>query len=287
MKRELREALAVCLARLEAGESVEACLRGHEALAAELRPLLAAASAVRDFPVEPYSPEGFQGGRARLRSAVRSAAERRPPGLPMAWQLMRPAAALAVATVVAALALLALTTDVFRFGAGQTEAVEGVVESVEDGTWIINTRSGTRQVKVGPDTPVLGGDTSLTARDVTPGTQVIIQDDDDDGAAEGIFVEEEFEGTVTGINGSDLTVQTSTGPVVVRRAAHTEVEGTLAVGAAVKVRATWQDGVYVAREIKVLAATDTGGGGDDDGGGSGGPGGGESGGSGGPGGGDN
>jgi len=194
MRRELNEALAVCLARLEAGENIEACLRGHEAFAAELRPLLEAVSAVRGFEIESYSPEGFQGGRSRLRNAVRRAAERKPPTLMPAWPLMRRAAALALATVVAAVALLAFTTDVFRFGAGSTEALEGVIESVDAAgdVWWISTSMGKVKVNYDPDTPVTGATGErVDPHDVTPGTSVRIRVEENDEVE---AVEVEIEG---------------------------------------------------------------------------------------------
>ncbi len=63
MKSALKQALADCLARLEAGAGLEECLRGHEALAAELRPLLEAAQALRARDVADYRPDAFQRGR--------------------------------------------------------------------------------------------------------------------------------------------------------------------------------------------------------------------------------
>jgi len=75
MKPVLKQALADCLARLEAGAGIEECLRGHEALAAELRPLLEAAQALRARDVADYRPDAFQRGRARMHAARMSETE--------------------------------------------------------------------------------------------------------------------------------------------------------------------------------------------------------------------
>src|SRR3972149_8129842 len=90
MKPALKQALADCLARLGAGAGIEEGLRGHDALAAELRPLLEAAQALRARDVADYRPDAFQRGRARMHAARMSATERggrpawaglwRPPG---------------------------------------------------------------------------------------------------------------------------------------------------------------------------------------------------------------
>ena len=76
MKSALKQALADCLARLEAGAGIEECLRGHEALAAELRPLLKAAQALRARDVADYRPDAFQRGHARMHAARMSETER-------------------------------------------------------------------------------------------------------------------------------------------------------------------------------------------------------------------
>ena len=189
MTKELRIALEECLSRLEAGDSVEACLERYAALATEMRPLLEAAASVRRFQVEPHSPEAFQSGRARLRAAVaKRRAESGPGRWVPSWLPLRPAAALAVAAAVVVLALLAMTTGMFRFGASPTQAhVEGVVDSVENHTLRITTRSGQVEVTLNPDTPVIGaGGRSLTAQDLAPGTSVRIEvEDEDDGSDEG------------------------------------------------------------------------------------------------------
>src|SRR3990172_3172105 len=86
MKSALKQALVDCLARLEAGAGLEECLRGHDALAAELRPLLEAAQALRARAVADYRPDAFQRGRARMHAARMSATER---GRRLVWAGLR------------------------------------------------------------------------------------------------------------------------------------------------------------------------------------------------------
>src|SRR3989337_2096150 len=118
MRSAFEQALADCLARLEAGAGIEECLRGHEALAGELRPLLEAAPALRAPDVAGYLPEGCQAGprraRARMHAARVLAAER---GGRSVWAgLWRPLTLAGVAATVAVMAALGFTTGVFRFG---------------------------------------------------------------------------------------------------------------------------------------------------------------------------
>src|SRR3972149_12077651 len=102
MKSALKQALADCLARLEAGTGIEDCLRGHEALAGELRPLLEAARALRAHEVAGYRPEASQRGRARMQAARVLAAER--GGRPAFAGLWRPLTLAGVAATVVVLA---------------------------------------------------------------------------------------------------------------------------------------------------------------------------------------
>src|SRR3990172_12049725 len=115
MKAALKQALVDCLARLEAGVGIEECLRGQEAVAGELRPLLEAARALRAREVTDYRPEAFQRGRARMQAARILAAER---GGRSVWAgLWRPLALTGVAGGVAAAGAPGLKTGVFPFGA--------------------------------------------------------------------------------------------------------------------------------------------------------------------------
>ena len=138
MKSAFQKALADCLARLESGAGIEECLRGHEALAGELRPLLEAAQALRARDLAGYRPEAFQRGRARMHAARVLAAER---GGRSVWAgLWRPLTLTGVAATVAVLAALGLTTGVFRFGADTTSAqVDGVVSRVDPNAIILIT----------------------------------------------------------------------------------------------------------------------------------------------------
>ncbi len=72
MIRALKEALAQCLARLEAGANIEDCLRDQGSLAAELRPLLEAARAlhVQGGRIPEHTPAALQRGLTREQRQV-------------------------------------------------------------------------------------------------------------------------------------------------------------------------------------------------------------------------
>src|SRR3970282_727723 len=112
MKSALKQALADCLARLEAGGGIEEWLRGHDALGAALRALREAAQPLRARDVADYRPDAFQRGRARMHAARMSETER--GGRP-AWPgLWRPLALTGVAAAVAVVGALGFITDIFR-----------------------------------------------------------------------------------------------------------------------------------------------------------------------------
>src|SRR3990170_4588483 len=288
MKSALKQALADCLARREAGAGLEECLRGHEALAAELRPLLEAAQARRARDVADYRPDAFQRGRARMHAARMSETER--GGRPVWAGLWRPLALTGVAAAVAALAAVGLTTGVLRFGADTTSAqVDGVVSRVDPDAIIIITADGRVSVRIAESTIVLDANGNpINGDEITPGRSARVEVEEEDGeySAQRIEVEDEdddegqgaeveFSGKVQTVSGGTLTIEASFGVATVLIGLNTEVKGTLNPGVAVKVHADVQaDGSYLAREIE---AAGDGGGGDDDGGGtpSSGPGGGE------------
>ena len=268
MRSAVQQALADCLARLEAGGGIEECLRGHEALAAELRPLLEAARALRAREVTDYRPEAFQRGRARMHAARVLAAER---GGRSVWAgLWRPLALTGVAAVVAALAALGFTTGVFRFGADTTSAqVDGVVSRVDPNAIIITTGDGRTTIRIGDSTLVLDAmGNKITGGDITPGRSVRIEVDEQDGeySARRIEVEDddnheakdaevEFGGVVKAVDGNAVTVQVSWGSATVLIGPTTEVDGTLTPGVTVEVEANAQnDGSYLATKIEVKSA---------------------------------
>ena len=283
MKSALKQALADCLARLEAGAGIDECLRGHEALAAELRPLLEAAQALRARELAGYRPDAFQRGRARMHAARISQAER---GGRRVWAglFARPLALTGVAAVVAVLAALGLTTGVFDFGASTTSAqVNGVVSRVDPNAIVMITSDGLLTIRIGENTLVFDASGNQINGDaIAPGRSARIEveeeageysaqrievDDDDE---KGHGAEVEFSGHVQTVSGGILTVQASFGVATVIVDASTEVKGSLKPGAAVEIHANVQnDGTYLAREIEVKGESsgeDGGGGGGDDGG---------------------
>ncbi len=273
MKSALKQALADCLTRLEAGVGMEECLRGYEALAAELRPLLEAAQALRARDLADYRPDAFQRGRARMHAARMSETER---GGRTAWAgLWRPLALAGVAAAAVGLAALGLTTDVFRFGADTTSAqVDGVVSRVDPDAIILITEDGRVSVRVAENTVVLDASGNpIDEGEITPGRSARVEVVEEDGqfSAQRIEVEDEgekgygaeveFSGNIQAVSGSTLTVQASFGLATAVVDSNTEVKGGLEPGVTVEVHAVLQDdGSYLAREIE------TAGDGGDDGG---------------------
>jgi len=288
MRSALKQALADCLARLEAGAGIEECLRGYDSLAAELRPLLEGAQALRAHQFADHRPEASQRGRARMHAARIAEAER---GRRQAWGGMwRPLALTGVAAVVAVMAALGFTTGVFRFGADTTSAqVDGVVSRVDPDAIIITTRDGRTTIRIGDSTIVLDAmGNPISGGEIAPGRSVRIEVDEQNGeySARRIEVEDddheandaevEFKGIVKAFKNSVLTVKASFGNAAVAIGPETRVEGALKPGVTVEVHAFIQgDSTYLGKEIKVKDGGGDGGGGGGDGGGGDGGGGGE------------
>lgn len=272
MKRALEEALAECLARLGAGASIEECLRGQEALASELRPLLEAAQALRRQAggIPEYTPEAFQTARSRMHAARARGAEGSRPlwaGL-MSWRL---AGLATVAVAVALAAALGFTAGLFRFDAGTTSAqVEGVVSRVSPDAIVLITDEGQVTASIGERTIVLdAGENQISGDDIVPGRPARVElEEEEDGAFAaqrievvddeegGYGAEVEFSGVVQTVAGSTVTVQASFGIATVHIES-AEVNGALVEGAKVEVHATLQeDGSYLARQIEVKKPKD-------------------------------
>ena len=276
MKSALKQALADCLARLEAGASIDECLRGHDALAADLRPLLEAAQALHARGVEDYRPDAFQRGRARMHAARMSETERAGRS---AWPgLWGPLALTGVAAAVAVLAALGFTTGVFRFGADSTSAqVDGVVSRVDPNAIVLITADGRVSIQIAEGTRVLDAKgNEIRGGDIAPGrsARIDVQEQNGEYSAQRIEVdgedhgeqgaEVEFSGKVQTVSGGTLTIEASFGTATVVIGAETEVKGALTPGVTVQVKANVQnDGTYLAKRIE--AAGDGGGGGDGDG----------------------
>jgi len=275
MSDDIEDLLARCLARLAAGADLDACLADAGPRAAELRPLLEAAASLRRLPVEPYSREALLAGKVRLRAVVASQAGRRPRLLASMW---RTGAVFAAAAAVAIIALLALSTDVFRFGSTTGQAqVQGVLSAVRDGTIVVKTPDGELIIGVREETQVVDPQGQAQTPDqIPPGANVTVDLEDSGGtptagrvewedqreeeegqpdATPPPATEVEFGGTVVAVSGSEITVQASFGTALVRTNGETEIKGSLSPGVTVKVHAVTQpDGSYLAREIEALGA---------------------------------
>lgn len=273
MRRRIEEALGDCLTRMDRGETLDACLRSYEGIADELRPLLEAAAAVRGQAgrVPEYSREAALSGRARMQAErVRQAQRRRPL---IGWSPFGSLVVGGVVAAVVALAVLALS-GVFDFD-GQTSVAqaEGIVASAGTDSMVLTTQDGRIVVTIGDKTLVLDSNGNLISGDmIVPGRRARIEfeeeadgftglrievEDDDHDAGESHGTEVEFSGVIQSIDANTLTLNTSFGAATVRIDAGTEVKGTLQVGQAVKVHATFErPGSYLAREIEVTDAGD-------------------------------
>ena len=281
MKAAFEQALADCLARLEAGVGIEECLRGHEALAGELRPLLEAARALRAREVAGYRPEAFQRGRARMHTARVLAAE--GGGRSAFAGLWRPLTLAGVAATVAVLAALGFTTGIFRFGADTTSAqVDGVVSRVDPNAITLITADGRVSIRIAEGTVVLDAmGNEISGGDIAPGRSARIEVEEENGEYsahrievegedhEGQGAEVEFTGVVKTVEGNAVTVAASFGAATVLIGPNTEVKGALKPGVTVEVQANVQnDGSYLANQVEAKGGqTGEGGGagGDDDG----------------------
>ncbi len=275
MKKSLREALAECLDRLQAGEELQSLLRDSGRRAFQLQPLLETAGALRSLPIEPYSAQAFQAGRSRL---LASLAARRAgasgAGSALGWgSFRRPLALSAVAALVAVIALLAVTTDLFRFGSSTTQAqVQGVLSSVQDRWLVVHTPDGPVSINRSDSTQVVDSQgLPSTLEQIVPGGAVRVEVKKQgkdlsavrvevEPAGQGqapVAVQVEFSGIVTAVNGSNVTLSAPFGTVVVHLTAGTEVEGNIVNGAAIEVHATKSaDGSFTAREVKVTGANE-------------------------------
>lgn len=274
MNLKLEEALGRCLELLERGASIDQSLRGHEPLAAELRPLLAAAQTVRVRTIPDYTPQALVGGRARMHAACVVAAERagtRSGGW-LPWG--RPLMLAGVSALVVVFAVLGFTTDLFRFGSDSSTAqAQGIVSSAGANEIVLTTEDGQLVIRIGENTALLDANGNvISGGQIVPGSKVKVEFEDDDGAFAGLKIEidnndnddgmsggseVEFEGVVESIAGDTMTVQASFGLATVHLDAGTAVKGALAAGGSVKVHATLQDdGSYLAREVELTVAGD-------------------------------
>lgn len=101
MKKQLVQTLEICLAEIESGSDIDACLEKFPGLADELRPALLASVDARSLAVEAIPADAARKGRARLlqhaaglREARLAGTVRRSPGRNRGWRLA--AAVLAV-----------------------------------------------------------------------------------------------------------------------------------------------------------------------------------------------
>jgi hypothetical protein len=279
MKTDLQQALSQCLARMEAGADIDACLRDQGTLASELRPLLEAAQVLREERQRIGGPSvaAIQAGRMRMHAVRGAEADR--AAAPWFRGLTRPLGMSAAAVALAVLLVVGLTSGLFSFGGATTTSAhgEGVVSRVDQGSILLNTNSGQVVVWLRDKTVLQDANgRAITGGDIVPGALARVEANEENGEyqANNIEFDEddervrgadvEFSGVLKSVSGSDLQVEASFGTVTVRIDASTEVKGTLADGARLEMHATRQDdGSFLAREVEVK--TSEGAGADDSG----------------------
>ena len=267
MNGRMKEALEVCMGRLERGLSVDEALSGYESLEQELRPLLEAAAELRaaSANASDYPPAAQAAGRARMHATREEVAGRRHSLFTaVPW---RPLTALGLGAV--ALAIVALTTNVFDFRGSTTVArADGVVSRSSTDTVILATSQGPLTVQIKEDTVVLDSSgNAISGGQIVPGApatvefeedgdevsgvKIEIEEDDDDDGNESHGAEVEFEGVLQSVSGNVLVLSTGFGIATVYTDAGTQIEGALQPGQLLEIHAVVQaDGSYLAREIK-------------------------------------
>lgn len=272
MSRRIEDALAESLERLDAGAGIEEVLRGQEDLAAHLRPLLEAAMSARvgGARIPTHSESAFQRGRLRMHAArVEEAGRRSRAGIGFfGWRTL----ALAGAAAAVGLLVVGTATDVFRFGAQPTLALDGFVSRVDPNAIHVTTDDGERIVIIDEATDIYDETGAvILGQQIAPGKRVKIEVEKKDGEYEGRQVnvegdgehgqneEVEFSGVVATVSGSLVEIDAPFGTATVHLDANTEIKGAISPGRTVKVHAMRQnDGSYLATEIEVADAGDGG-----------------------------
>lgn len=265
MKRTIEAALDACLARLAQDESVEQCLRDHEVIASELRPLLEAAEAMRARAagIPEASSQAVASGRVRLQTVRSRQAAAKDLGGPLRGGL----GLVAIAVGVVALVAVGLVSMFIDLG-GTTRPAQavGTVSSASADTIVLNTDEGQFVVRIGGQTAVLDRSGNAIAVDeIVPGARARVEFEEGEDGFSGLKVEieedeeagsagaeVEFSGMIQSISEGSMALQASFGTATVRIDEATKVEGAPQPGRTANIHATvLPDGSYGAREIEV------------------------------------
>ena len=265
MKRTIEAALDACLARLAQGESVEQCLRDHEVIASELRPLLEAAEAMRARAagIPEASSQAVASGRVRLQTVRSRQAAAKDLGGPLRGGLGLVAIAVGVVALVA-VGLVSMFIDLG--GATRPAQAVGTVSSASADTIVLNTDEGQFVVRIGGQTAVLDrGGNAIAVDEIVPGARARVEFEEGEDGFSGLKVkieedeeagsagaEVEFSGMIQSISEGSMALQASFGTATVRIDEATKVEGAPQPGRTANIHATvLPDGSYAAREIEV------------------------------------
>ena len=274
MSDKLESELERCLAHIDAGEPLEACLANTGAAAAELRPLLETALAVRRLSVPPERNGGREAGRHRLHATLVAAHQR--PAEPGSRPFAYPLGAVVALAVIGLFLAVGSGAGLVRFGKSPAEPrISGVASSVHEQSLVVETAEGPVTVGLDESTHVSSTSTNVlwSPQQIRPGSsiEIVLEARGNNLTAQQIEVLEEseppiesdtpdydvdFTGTVTQVGATSVAVRAPFGDATVNLTPSSQVSGLLAPGAAVEVHGSpMADGSYSAEIITVLPAS--------------------------------
>ncbi len=274
MSDKLQWELERCLANIDAGDPLEECLANTGAAAAELRPLLETALAVRHLSVPPERDGGREAGRRRLHSTLLAAHQR--PAEPGPRPFAHPLRAAGVLAVIGLFLAVGFGAGLVRFGTSPAEPrISGIASSVHEQSLVVQTAEGPVAVGLDESTQVSSTSTGLlgSPQQIRPGSSVkiVLEARGNNLTATQIEVLEEsepdiendipdydvdFTGTVTQVGAASVVVRAPFGEAMVNLTPSSQVSGPLAPGTDVEVHGRpIADGSYSAETITVLPAS--------------------------------
>ncbi len=273
MSDKLQWELERCLAHINAGEPLESCLANTGAAAAELRPLLEAALAVRDLSVPPERDGGREAGRNRLHATLVAAHQRAAEARPRPFAY--PLAAAGALAVIGLFLAMGFGAGFVHFGTSTTEPrISGVASSVHEQSLVVETAEGPVTVGLHESTQVSSANTvALRPQQIRPGSSIkivleargdsltalqieLLEDSEPGTEGDTPDYDVNFTGTVTQVGATSVTVRAPFGDAMVNLTPSSQVSGLLAPGAAVEVHGSpMADRSYSAETITVLPAS--------------------------------
>jgi hypothetical protein len=268
---KLQWGLERCLVDIDRGEPLEACLANTGAAAAELRPLLETALAVRQLSVPPERDGGREAGRRRLHSILGAANQRSAEARPRRFAY--PLGAALALTVIGLFLGVGFGAGLVRFGKSPAEPrISGIASSVHEQSLEVQTAEGPVTVGLDESTQVRSASTGLvrSPQQIRPGSSIEIALEARGNSLTALQIEVleesepnienaipdydvDFTGTVTQVGATSVSVRASFGDATVNLTPSSRVSGPLAPGTVVEVHGSpLADGSYSAEAITVL-----------------------------------